>query len=320
MADEKLPNITDLSQLSVKNSVNLETGVLTTAWTHFTADDKAYIGRRSQQSPFELELADFVAGLEQVPDDAIYPEIPAGTHITIAPESIYDGAVFIKRIDFDRVRRFRTDITFAKEEGLGEALAMEKVSKTPHPYIVQYHGCSIQRGRITRIVLEKLRYSLSEKLDRIDKEAFLAGVESAIKFLHSLGLAHNDLRPANIMVREADNGSFIPVLIDFGSCAPFGARIHGRGSLDFVDLEDKESFISHARHDEFSLKRLYEWWDEDHKKGKHELIKVLRDKLAAYRSKEGKDMEDVEDMKDMKDMEGMEDMEDDVEDTADPKA
>jgi serine/threonine protein kinase len=317
MADEKLPSITDISQLSVNNSTNLKTGTLATVWTHFTADDKAYIGR-SHQSQFELELADFVAGLEQVPDDAIYPKIPAGTHITIAPESLYDGAVFIKRMAFRRIQRFGTGITFGEEEGLTEALAMEKISKTPHPYIVRYHGCRIQRGRITRIVLENLRDSLSAKIDQIakeiDKEAFLAGVESAIQFLHSLGLAHNDLNPDNIMVREADDGSFTPVLIDFGSCAPFGARIHGRCPPDFMDLEDKEPFISRARHDEFALKRLYEWWDKDHVKEKHDILRRLRDMVAAHRLKQSKKRESVDDMDDTKDTE------DDVEDTEHPKA
>jgi serine/threonine protein kinase len=149
---------------------------------------------------------------------------------------------------------------------------LERVSKAPHPYIVRFLGCRIRRGRITAIILESLRWTLWDyahkrpnEFAQLDKEAFLAGVESAVDYIHSLGLAHNDINPFNIMVREADDASCSPVLIDFDSCGPFGCRLLTGGTPGFVDIEDPEPFVSLKRHDEFALGRLREWWDEEHK-------------------------------------------------------
>jgi serine/threonine protein kinase len=159
----------------------------------------------------------------------------------------------------------------AKDQLLEEVLMMERLSKMPHPYMVRYLGCRVHRGRITAIALERLQWDLgsyaAEKPDRfakLDKEAFLAGVESAVKFVHSLGLAHNDINPRNIMIREADDGSCSPVLIDFDSCAPLGGRLLTGGTVGFMDPEDPDETVSSRRHDEFALRRLREWWDEDH--------------------------------------------------------
>ncbi|KAK4044609.1 serine/threonine-protein kinase [Parachaetomium inaequale] len=137
---------------------------------------------------------------------------------------------------------------------------------------IRYLGCRIRRGRITAIVLESLKWTLysyaherPSKFVGLDKEAFLAGVESAFKYLHSLGLAHNDINPHNIMMGETDDGGVCsPVLIDFDSCGLFGEQTHTGRTRGFADAEDVEEFVSLKRHDEFSLGRLREWWDEEH--------------------------------------------------------
>ena len=60
----------------------------------------------------------------------------------------------------------------------------------------------------------------------VTAERWAEGLRVAQAYLHSLGLAHNDINPYNIMVRE--DGT--PVLIDFGSCQPFGGRLQSLGS------------------------------------------------------------------------------------------
>lgn len=328
--------------LEIWDAIASKSGTRSTRWFYFTADDEAYVGE-SDKDRANLSLADFSRGLERIPDDVIYPDVPAGTHITIAPENLADGAVFIKRMAFNRIKSCSTRIGLLKEEGLSEVLAIEKVSKTPHPYIIQYHGRRVHRGRITGVVLEKLRYSLADytnfqednggdgsddgdsdndndsdsdnvdndrgvprtKLHRIDKEAFLAGVESAIKFLHSIGLAHNNISPANIMVREVDDGSYTPVLVDFGSCMPFGMHRYGRGTPGFMDREDENFLISCARHDEFALQRLSEWWHKDHRKERLRLLNELSVKWPKVHQKQQMtDMEGVESGEGVKGAEG----------------
>ncbi|KAK4234928.1 kinase-like domain-containing protein [Achaetomium macrosporum] len=279
MTGDKHPSITHEGQLDILTCWD-DDGTKHVAWYHFTSDDEAYFGS-SKKGRFDITLEEFADGLERIDDDAIYPELPHDAQITTAPEKLDYGAVYVKRSGLKRYKVVESDDCGAKQQMLTEALIMEKISKTPHPYIVRYHGCKVHRGRITGIALEKLGRTLDmcaykmvgrddnndesrTKFEDLDKDAFLAGVESAIKFLHSLGLAHNDISPANIMLREADDGSCMPVLIDFDSCAPFGERLMTFGTPGFTDEDDKEWAISHKKHDEFALKCLREWWDKDH--------------------------------------------------------
>ncbi|KAK4038198.1 kinase-like domain-containing protein [Parachaetomium inaequale] len=238
----------------------------------------------SHKMPKEITRAEFIAGLERIDDKGIYPKIPADMPVTVALENLDNGVAFTKR---GGVRRYETRTELAekrrkgrqiprrgnrpKDQLLDEVRILERVPKTPHPYIVRYLGCRICRGRITAIILESLQWTLRDyahkrrdKFAQLDKEAFLAGLESAVDYIHSLGLAHNDINPYNIMVREADDGSCSPVLIDFDSCGPFRCRLLSSGTPGFADPEDPELFISLKRHDEFALGRLREWWDEEH--------------------------------------------------------
>jgi serine/threonine protein kinase len=57
----------------------------------------------------------------------------------------------------------------------------------------------------------------------IDKEVRLRGIVSGIEYIHSLGIAHNDINPSKIMMEE---DSSHPIIIDLGSCRPFGEPLH----------------------------------------------------------------------------------------------
>ncbi|KAH6631825.1 kinase-like domain-containing protein [Chaetomium tenue] len=279
MATEKRPNITDLEDLQIHRFYNSEIGHYV-EWFHYTADDEAYRGFLHKDRR-DITLDEFATGLKRMSDEVIFPEVPTDPEITITPKNLDGSTVHIKRPGLKHYRDFEEEAECAtKDQVLIEALAIEKISKTPHPYVVRYHGCTVHRGRITGIAMERLGETLSHyahcsggcisehktMFDQIDKQAFLAGVESAVKFLHSLGLAHNDINPRNIMVREASDGAAggcTPVLIDFDSCGPFGTRMQSFGTPGFMDTEDEEMVFSQKKHDDFSLKRLAEWWDAD---------------------------------------------------------
>jgi serine/threonine protein kinase len=281
MGKDKRPVIQDESDLTIFVTVRPETGLRIAKWIHWTAEDEAYMGM-SFRDPDDITIDEFAAGLVPLDDDDVYPELSAAARVTVA-RSLDGGTAFIKHCAFRRYqppRQLRekgfegkklAEGCGAKDQLLEEVLVMERLSKTPHPYIVRYLGCRVHRGHITSIVLERLERDLcsyaADKPDdfaRIDKDAFLAGVESAVKFLHSLGLAHNDLNPRNVMVREADDGSCSPVLIDFDSCAPLGGRLMTGGTEGFIDPDDPDKTVSSKQHDEFALRRLREWWDEAH--------------------------------------------------------
>jgi serine/threonine protein kinase len=133
---------------------------------------------------------------------------------------------------------------------------MELLRKHPHPHIVQYRGCIVKRGRITGIALNRYHQTLERRLEdrerKFDTNSCFQTIFSAIEHLHSLGLAHNDLSPMNIMVDQEDR-SF---LIDFGSCQPFGADLITIGTPGWME----DYFMTSAKsHDEFSLRKLRNW-------------------------------------------------------------
>jgi serine/threonine protein kinase len=112
----------------------------------------------------------------------------------------------------------------------------------------------VHSNRITGLVFERLEYNLDQyvsqpRFSTLDKKRFFAKLKSAVSHVHSLGLAHNDISPYNIMVRETAGAQPEPVLIDFGSCAPFGTP--GWCEEDF-DTSEKE-------HDTYSLRKIEKW-------------------------------------------------------------
>jgi serine/threonine protein kinase len=133
---------------------------------------------------------------------------------------------------------------------------MEQISKSPHLYIVNYYGCRVKRGRITAILLERLYKTLTQyvstpNFQQLDKVKFVEALESSVDHLHSLGLAHNDVNPDNIMVKDG-----MPVLIDFGSSQPFGNHLQSLGTEGWYE----ELFsTSEKKHDTYSLGKLREW-------------------------------------------------------------
>ncbi|KAH8754189.1 hypothetical protein F5883DRAFT_382254, partial [Diaporthe sp. PMI_573] len=81
-------------------------------------------------------------------------------------------------------------------------------------------------GRIVRLALRRYSESLYDYLQRETQEEFTSQqrvdcmdqIEAAAKHLHSIGLAHNDISPSNIMFDNTGQA----VLIDLDSCAPLG--------------------------------------------------------------------------------------------------
>jgi serine/threonine protein kinase len=220
-----------------------------------TPDDEVYFGQ-SFKSRRDLTLADCIPMLKYVDDEEIYPRIPNGITLTVAND-LTEPEVWIKRPGLNSYESLKgTD--YIPKEVLGETLIMEKISKTPHPNIVKYLGCHVRRGYITALILERLPQTLANSvgtaaLKEIDVSKFLESLSSAVKYLHSLGLAHNDINPYNIMIKNR-----APVLIDFGSCRPFGERLQSLGTPGWYE---EEFNTSEKKHDDYALWKLRQWFD-----------------------------------------------------------
>jgi hypothetical protein len=52
----------------------------------------------------------------------------------------------------------------------------------------------------------------------------------------------------------------LPVLIDFGSCQPFGERLQSCGTPGWFE---EEFYTSGLKHDRYSMRKLREWFQEN---------------------------------------------------------
>ena len=95
------------------------------------------------------------------------------------------------------------------------------------------------------------QYAATPAFEQLDTAEVLRALESAVDYIHSLGLAHNDINPDNIMVKDG-----LPVLIDFGSCQPVGKRLQSLGTPGWYE---EIFYTSEKKHDTYSLTKLREW-------------------------------------------------------------
>lgn len=121
---------------------------------------------------------------------------------------------------------------------LQEATTWKTLIHSLHPNIVKYHGCRVQDGRITGLFFTKYHDTLASivnpghsgkrhfdasKRPLKDVKSCLEGIEDGLKHLHSLGLAYNNVNPADIMFATEDDET--PIIIDFGSCRTIGSSL-----------------------------------------------------------------------------------------------
>ncbi|KAI1364035.1 kinase-like protein [Xylaria arbuscula] len=242
-------------------------GVEYTTFWKFYPNGEAYFAQIFKPR-LEISIEEVRDAMRRIPDTEIYPEIPEDANLKIV-ETIdnTDGKLYIKR---PSLNIYETDYPHAlgRELFLGEAQIMEQLSCIPHKNIVPSHGCQWRDGRLTGILLRRHAYSLFEyflwgihessttttTITTLDAERFMAELESAVTHLHAAGLAHNDLKPTNILLDE----QHMPVLIDFGSCRAFGARLLEGGTPGWCD-DEKLVTVSDKEHDRFALEKIREW-------------------------------------------------------------
>ena len=258
ISQKKPPVVSSLRDLTIIEA--FDQGASESKYVTFylvTPEDELYFGQSFKKKK-EISLAEHNAALEYVPDNEIYPEVPRNATLTIASDGLDDTSAFIKRPGLNSYKSMKGS-NWVPKGLLEETLIMEQISKTPHPNIVGYLGCRVRRGRITSLFLELLDQTLMQYIHEpgfadLDKTKFVDALESSVTHLHSLGLAHNDINPSNIMVRDG-----MPVLIDFGSCQPFGGRLQSLGSPGWYE---EMFFTSQAKHDTYALKKLREWLEK----------------------------------------------------------
>ena len=226
-------------------------------------DDTAYFGK-SNHPKSNINLNQLTSALTPIPDDDIFPRwMPSNVELTRA-QNTPPPNIYIKRPNLPLYDIFQEHnvLDLIPKGFLEEAKTMEMLSQHPHPNIIRYHGCRVRRGRITGLVLDRHPNTLTDYLKNsvgsVDKQAFMQSLSSAIYHLHSLGWAHNDLNPNNVLVDEDG----MPVLIDFGSAREIGTKLGtSRGTKGWIDQDMKDYHTSDKCHDFFALDKIRVWLD-----------------------------------------------------------
>ncbi|KAL3473066.1 kinase-like domain-containing protein [Aspergillus californicus] len=255
--ENKVELVKSLEDLLIIDTVDSEGNLQPTSTTFFliTKDEEIFYGH-TPKNKHETTIAEYNAALHRVPDEEMFPKVPTDTQMTIAPELLDESLIFVKRTALVCHKHAAGSFDIPRAL-LNETLIMEQISKSPHPNIIRYLGCRVKRGYITCIILERLEHTLHDyvstpEFQNLDKVMFHESVTSGAEYLHSLGLAHNDINPNNIMVR----GDGSPVLIDFDSCQPHGKILQLLGTQGWCE---QLSPTSEKKHDLFSLNKLKKW-------------------------------------------------------------
>lgn len=141
----------------------------------------------------------------------------------------YDGTVsqVLSEADFLRLFREEASALLALPEGapnLARFVTFDRGVR-PKPILVMEH---VRGPSLEKLLVQK-------RLDVPGAFAILAGVAQGLADMHRVGLAHLDLKPTNVIVREHAGVSPVPVLVDFGLA---GRRLRpGCGTANYAAPE-----------------------------------------------------------------------------------
>ncbi|KAK4552394.1 hypothetical protein LTR86_010408 [Recurvomyces mirabilis] len=232
-----------------------ETGAfLRSTYGYIDRSGSAWFGRMPNVRKYDLTVEDLKRTLKRIPDEQIYPIATPPISIVSRCEND-ENSLYIKRPQLAGCDD--ADIA-ALLPGLllEEARLLEFLRTHPHPNIIRYYGCTLKNGRITGIALEKhdvlLLYRYEDRPLPFNTAACKDGVRAGVEHLHSLGLAHNDLNPMNILLDKDDK----PVIVDYGSCRNFGEQLISAGTPGWID---NEYTLSARENDEAALLKIESW-------------------------------------------------------------
>ena len=186
-----------------------------------------YNGRSASKTDINTEELEDVVELDKTAFRPRYLE-----HFTRAEPN---NQHYIKRPDLVSYYPITsTNKTMIANQVLQEVQVYEIFKPQPHPNIAEYYGCEVTNGKISGICFKRYTQSLQQRLNprHLNKRAFarsvcldkkwrtsiIEGIKNGLDYIHALGLVHNDITPANIMLDERDT----PIIIDFGSCRAEG--------------------------------------------------------------------------------------------------
>ncbi|MDJ0677530.1 MAG: bifunctional serine/threonine-protein kinase/formylglycine-generating enzyme family protein, partial [Calothrix sp. MO_167.B42] len=142
-----------------------------------------------------------------------------GFGITYLAKDEYNRRVVIKSLN-EKVQK-RPDFAKFQQDFLNEAV---KLAKCNHPHVVKVHEV-FQEGKLWCMAMEYIEgENLADRvmnggvLSEAEAVEYIRQIGEALTVVHSNGLLHRDVKPANILIRA---GKQEAVLIDFGIAREF---------------------------------------------------------------------------------------------------
>jgi serine/threonine protein kinase len=193
--------------------------------------------------------------LRQIPNDEIYPPMPADWSALEMPVS--EPEHYVKRPRLASYRWAKGTSQLA-DRFLKEGRTLHLMRQDPHPNVAKLEGCLVGGGRILGLVLTRYPTTLQHRVqiqdgNPLDRVSCFRGIVAGVRHFHSLGIAHNDVNPNNIMLDEGDR----PVIVDFGGCMPFGEKLTESGTPGWNEGFDED--VSRANNDRIGLTKVGEW-------------------------------------------------------------
>ncbi|KAG8630493.1 hypothetical protein KVT40_002112 [Elsinoe batatas] len=261
--DQKMPQMTNADRKMLCEVTDVDTGNFKrTTFAYLGPEDVFYFGSTTIPK-LKMKDEDFLAALKKVPDADIYP---VRTEDVMVFYGDLDEKLYIKRPKMTWYDDLAGSGVIAQLL-MDEIKVTELISKHPHPNLIKYHGCLVRRGYIVGIVLDEfgttLEKHINDKKQPVDIERVMAGVEAGVRHLHSLGLAHNDINPMNVLLDEEQR----PIIIDFGSCKPFGEELLSAGTPGWV--KDELCCTSLQASDEYGIAKIHSWLEEHSETWEH---------------------------------------------------
>ncbi|KAF4151439.1 hypothetical protein CNMCM6069_003858 [Aspergillus lentulus] len=211
----------------------------------------------------DAEFERLLRSMSRIPDHDIYPVFEDG--ITQFEPETSTQDYFLKQPNTSTYKG-NDDVA---QLMLAEARANQRFLAHPHVNLGSYLGCVVRGGRIVSLAFPKYVGTLADRVRKArqlgpahfpaeERERCIDSIQSAVRHLHSLGYAHNDISACNIMF----DSSGTAMLIDLDSCAPIGEKVKKGGIVggwrgpSFWKQEFKQSSIEC---DELSLQYVQNW-------------------------------------------------------------
>ncbi|KAI0038637.1 hypothetical protein FA95DRAFT_1684578 [Auriscalpium vulgare] len=119
------------------------------------------------------------------------------------------------------VHRSKTTTTAARVRSLWNEMKIVRTFKNdPHPSIVPFHSFIITPS-YALITMDFLPTLVPVDVPEPKAKEWFRSLLSGVQFLHTRGVVHNDIKPANILLSYAG----VPVLVDFGFAEKYDTKV-----------------------------------------------------------------------------------------------